>query len=136
MHGAGLTVGSLANDLRTHPSTVSRWLSGSVPRGRMLEDLAEALGVSVRWLRDGVEESSPDHASWIAETARTQSPGLYKIMSEDELSAGLLDCAKRITVEKNSVVTLSLLGTCSMVVDELRERLESTFRKKVNFRDK
>ena len=102
----------------------------------MLEDLAEALGVSVRWLRDGVEESAPDHVTGIADAPRSQSAGLYQRMTDDELSAGLLDCAKRITAEKNSVVALSLLGTCSMVVDELRERLEATFRKKVNFRDK
>lgn len=134
MHTSGVTIGGLANELRTSPSTVSRWLNGSVPRGRMLEDLAKALEVSVRWLRDGEGNSNPDTVV-LAEATRSPE-GIYSRLSDKELQTANLDCAKRLANEENNVVMLSLVETASRILNELQTRLERGFRKAVNYRDK
>lgn len=141
MHTNGVTVGGLANDLRTHPSTVSRWLNGSVPRGRMLEDLSKALDTTVRWLRDG-EGPGVIHADEsIAPAPRLQvlheGDSLYASMDDDDLIQGCQDCTKRLMGEKNKIVKMSILGTLDQMIQELRYRNEKslTTKKTVNYRD-
>ncbi|HEV7924264.1 MAG TPA: helix-turn-helix domain-containing protein [Verrucomicrobiae bacterium] len=48
---------SLAAALEVSPSTVSRWLAGSVPRKLVMVAIAEYLNVDLDWLRDGKGES-------------------------------------------------------------------------------
>ena len=45
----------LAMVLGTNQSSVYNWLQGTIPRGDRLEDLADALGVTARWLLKGIE---------------------------------------------------------------------------------
>ncbi len=56
MESRALNQSSLAKAARTTQSTVYRWLTGTQPRAKMLEDLCNALGVSKGWLLRGEGE--------------------------------------------------------------------------------
>lgn len=58
-----ITQADLARILRTSQSTVLRWLDGSLPRSRMLSDLAAALNTTPVWLAEGRGSKDADAQS-------------------------------------------------------------------------
>lgn len=57
---AGLSQERLAQKLSISKNTVARWESGAVPRAdHTMTQLADELGVSLRWLIDGAEDDAP-----------------------------------------------------------------------------
>lgn len=96
MKEIGYTQASLARELRTHQSTVLRWLNGSLPRGRMMEDLCVALNTTMNWLVAGklpIEpRTSPEALSRLA--ANRESGDFQKeidALYPKEESAGPVD---------------------------------------------
>lgn len=54
---SGKPKGALAAHTGVALSTVSRWLSGTVPKAETLEEIAEFLSVDAKWLLTGQEEA-------------------------------------------------------------------------------
>lgn len=79
---------SLARAIGVTPGTIHQVLSGKIKRSRFIPDIAEALGVSLRWLRG--EDVAPDGPG--QETAVPAAPPVRHLMmhvalpSEDALA--------------------------------------------------
>lgn len=53
MGKSGLNQVALARKINVSQTAVSKWISGSIPRGDQLLSIAEALGTSMEWLMRG-----------------------------------------------------------------------------------
>jgi transcriptional regulator with XRE-family HTH domain len=60
MSDAGKSQAELARMLDTAWSTVDRWMKGSIPRRKMIEQIADSLCVASRWLETGEGSKKPD----------------------------------------------------------------------------
>lgn len=126
----------LARMMETNPSTVQRWLNGSVPRDRTLVDLALCLHESLSWLHhgDGKPNSEPTTAEDRVATNGDQTQvtklrdgpeadcNAFASMSVKDLEAGLCECATRLQGEPSRIMRLSALDTIQSLTKELRAR--------------
>jgi len=126
----GYTQESLAAKLGISHSAISRWLTGSKPRPARMVQLAEALGVNVRWLeffdgpqfpnehRDTIsdeEKTRSEEMEWVMETAIRP---IYRAPDEAAIwpHADKLYAAARISTGDLSI-TLAI-----MALQEIRKR--------------
>lgn len=132
----------LARMMGTNPSTVQRWLTGSVPRDRTLVDLALCLQESLSWLHHGdgkpnaesttADDQAAANAPNAANAGQTQATKVrdgtgedcnaFASMSVKDLEAGLCECATRLQGEPSRIMRLSALDTIQSLTKELRAR--------------
>lgn len=121
-----ISQGELAIRLRTSQSTVMRWLKGSMPRVRMLSDLAEALNTTPVWLAQGrgVRQFPPDEQTQTTRIAEQPRDLLVEAISAGvDLSPGAIlglcqeYCAKAQRGEPGAIASIStLLNTLQTVL--------------------
>lgn len=139
-----MTTTELARKMETHPSTITRWMNGSIPRTATMRQLARVLGENVSWLERG-ELDAPLRQQYDAESGRSfiavqsqsatlqEPPGIldyFAGMDERGLESALVECANRLTEERSHILRMSILITAKTLIDELTIRNEGPIQTK------
>ena len=103
---SGKTKTALALHLGVPQSSVSRWISGSVPRAETLSGIAKFLGVSHEWLAAGVEPSfssilRDDVAEYRVLPKNDEVPGIPEVMRmlKEQVAPHVVDEVERLLLE-------------------------------------
>lgn len=121
MDSRALTNYQLAKDLDIHPTTVTNWLSGKIPRKKTLAILSDYFGVSVDYLLGNEKQKTPVTSSdeLTEQDKKDIAVELEQLMQEMENSGDLMFDGQPATPE---------------AMESLRQAMELglTYAKKIN----
>lgn len=138
MSDAQINQAELARRLDTAWSTVDRWMKGSVPRRKMIQDLSRVLCVASRWLEtgEGPRSMSPALDAFAEGNRLREDSPLYRSKTEnpdramfEKLAATadtgwLLDRIEQLAEDARMGDSVAA-ATISMLVPLVRARMNS-----------